>query len=140
MVAFIFSCIALVVACGIVPAYAKRRPAGTPLTWGEAMVAAIYVFFVMFLAWGIMPHQWLTYADNALGWRKDKILLGPGDVIEKLPFTMNYEIIRDLVAVVLYGITLAGMIALWSIWQHRGTEKPKEIPTSAFGRPLVKKV
>jgi hypothetical protein len=29
-------------------------------------------------------------------------------------------------------------IALWSIWQNRGKSKPKEIPTSAFGRPLVK--
>ena len=25
---------------------AKRRPMGTPLTWGEAMVASVYVFFV----------------------------------------------------------------------------------------------
>ena len=73
MVAFVFSCIVLIVAVVIPMRYAKRRPVGTPLTWGEAMVAALYVFFVMFLAWGIMPHQWLTYADNALQWRKDKV-------------------------------------------------------------------
>jgi hypothetical protein len=28
---------------------------------------------------------------------------------------------------------------LWSIWQGRGKERPKEIPTSAYGRPLVRK-
>jgi hypothetical protein len=140
VVAFIFSCIVLAVACAVVPWFAKRRPPGTPLTWGEAMVAALYVFFVMFLAWGIMPHQWLSYADNALHWRKDKILVGPGSAVYKVTkFTVSYEALRDLVAVLLYGITLGGMIALWSIWQNRGKEKPKEIPTSAYCRQLVKK-
>jgi hypothetical protein len=140
VVAFIFSVLVLIVATAVVPLYARRRPQGTPITWGEAMVAAFYVFFLMFLAWGIMPHQWLSYADNVLQWRKDKILLGPGDVIAKLPFTVTYEVVRDLVAVVLYGITLGGMIVLWSVWQNRGKEKPKELPTSAYGRPLVKRV
>lgn len=139
MVAFIFSLVALIVATAVVPLYARRRPPGTPLTWGEAMVAALFAFAVMFLAWGIMPHQWLSYADNALHWRKDKLLLGPGDVVDKLPFTVTYETVRDLIAVVLYGITLVAMIVMWSVWQNRGKSKPKELPTSAYGRPLVKK-
>ena len=44
-----------------------------------------------------------------------------------------------LIAVALYGIGLGGQIMLWSQWQSRGNERPKEIPTSAYGRPLVKK-
>jgi hypothetical protein len=165
VVAFIFSCIILVVLCGIVPSYAKRRPVGTPVTWGEAMAAALFVFAVMFLAWGIMPHQWLTYADNGLHWRKDKVglpagplglLLGHGnnDLFSHkanvffpngVPLTNGHlivtaEFVRDMVAVGLYGITLGGMIVLWSQWQNRGKEQPKEIPTSAYGRPLVKRV
>ncbi|MCU1375004.1 MAG: hypothetical protein JWO68_2290 [Actinomycetia bacterium] len=164
MVAFVFSALALIVAVAVVPLYARRRPPGTPLTWGEAMVAALYVFFVMFLAWGIMPHQWLSYADNALHWRKDKIGIPAGplgllfghvnnDLISNsknvffpngVPLTSGHliitaEVIRDIVAVGLYGVTLGGMIALWSVWQNRGKEKPKELPTSAYGRPLVKR-
>ena len=139
MVAFVFSLVATVVAAALVPLYARRRKPGTPLTWGEAMVASLYVFFVMFLAWGILPHQWLTYADNDLQWRRDKILFGPGDIVDKLPFTMTYEVIRDLIAVGIYGVTLAATMILWSQWQSRGKEKPKELPTSAFGRPLVRK-
>jgi hypothetical protein len=137
VVAFIFSLVATFATAAVIPLYAKRRPVGTPLTWGEAMVAAVFVFFVMFLAWGIMPHQWLAYADNSLQWRKDKLLLKPGT---PLRITISYEIVRDLVAVGLYGITIGGMIALWAMWQNRGQEKPKELPTSAYGRPLVKKV
>jgi hypothetical protein len=140
MVAFIFSLVATFAAAAVIPAYAKRRPAGTPLTWGEAMVGAVYVFFVMFLAWGIMPHQFLTYADNTLQWRKDKILNGPADIIAKLPFTISYEAVRDIIATGLYIVTLGMMIVMFSQWQKRGQEKPKELPTSAYGRPLVKRV
>jgi hypothetical protein len=28
---------------------------------------------------------------------------------------------------------------MWSKWQARGQEKPKALPISAYGRPLVKK-
>ena len=140
MVAFVFSLIATIVLSAIAPLYARRRPQGTPLTWGEAMVAAFFVFFVMFLAWGVMPHQWLAYADNDLQWRKDKIVMGPGDLLDKLlPFTITYEAVRDIIAAGIYIVTLGVMIALWAQWQNRGKEKPKELPTSAYGRPLVKK-
>ena len=139
MVAFVFALVATIVLTAVVPWYARRRPPGTPLTWGEANVAAFYVFVVMFLAWGILPHQWLAYADNELQWRRDRIVLGPGDIFDKLPFTVTFEVIRDLIAVGIYGVTLAGMIALWAMWQNRGKEKPKELPTSAYGRPLVKR-
>jgi hypothetical protein len=140
VVAFVFSLVATVVFAALVPLYARRRPAGTPLTWGEAMIASLFAFFLMFLAWGILPHQWLTFADNDLQWRKDKILFGPGDIFDKLPFTITYEVIRDFIAVGIYGVTLAATMILWAQWQKRGKEKPKELPTSAFGRPLVKKV
>jgi hypothetical protein len=139
VVAFVFALVATIVCTAVVPWYARRRPPGTPLTWGEANVAAAYVFFVMFLAWGILPHQWLAYADNELQWRRDRIVLGPGEILDKLPFTVTFEVIRDLIAVGIYGVTLVAMIVLWSQWQNRGKEKPKELPTSAYGRPLVKK-
>ena len=139
MVAFVLSWLLLLAGSAAVLLYAKRRPAGAPLTWGEAMVAALLVFALMFLAYGIMPHQWLTYADNQLQWRKDKILEGPGGVIGKLPIVITYEAVRDVNAVGLYAVGLGAHIALWSFWQNRGKEKPKELPTSAYGRPLVKR-
>jgi hypothetical protein len=139
VIAFLVSMIALFAGTGVVVWYAKRRPAGQLLTWGEAMVAAIYVFFLMVLAYGIWPHQWLAWADNELNWRVDKIFVGPGEVFGELPFTITYQVIRDLVAVIIYGVGLGGQIALWSLWQNRGKEKQKELPSSAYGRPLVKR-
>ena len=139
MVAFVVSTLLLLAGAGLVVVYAKRRPVGTPPTWGEAMLAAVGVFALMLLAYGIVPHQWLTWADNELGWRRDRIFEGWGGFLTGLPFTIPYEVIRDIVAVVIYGIGLGGQIALWALWQGRGERKPRELPSSAYGRPLVKK-
>ena len=139
MVAFVVSLVALGLAVGAIVAYARRRRPGAVLTWGEAMAAAAYVFFVMFLAYGIVPHQWLAWADNELNWRADKILFGPGDVVAKLPFTITYQVLRDLIAATLYIVFLGAQVYLWSTWQARGKTKPAELPVSSYGRPLVKK-
>ena len=50
MVAFLTSLIILFALVALIFPMAKRRPVGTPTTWGEAMVAATYTFFIMFWA------------------------------------------------------------------------------------------
>ena len=140
MVAFIASILALVLTLGVIGWYLVKRPTDAPLTWGEAMIASTFVFFVMFLAYGIVPHQWLAWADNELKWRKDKLLLGPGNIIQEgVPFTVSYEALRDLIAVGIYGILLVLHVGLWMVWQNRGKAKPAELPTSPYGRPLVRR-
>lgn len=143
MVAFLTSLVSVIVISAGVMAYGKRRPVGTPITWGEAMAGSMIVFLAIFLIYGVVPHQWLAYADNELGWRKDKIFAGPNSVSTKslsldIPITISYESIRDVIAAGIYIVALGVQIALWAMWQNRGKKKPKELPTSAFGRPLVK--
>ncbi len=134
MVAFVVSLFFTVLMAGGVVWYARRRPPGTPLTWGEAMLGAVYVFALMFVAYGVVPNQWLLWADNELKWRADRILL------DTYPITVSYLVLRDLVAVVIYAVLLGGQIAMWAVWQGRGKQRQQaELPTSTFGRPLVKK-
>jgi hypothetical protein len=140
MVALVFSTVLLLAGTAAIAAYARRRPLGAGVTWGEAMVAATFVFFLMGLAYGIVPHHWLTFADNELGWRSDKIVFGPGDILTTiLPFTVTYEVVRDIIAAGIYIVFLGAQIAMWAIWQGRGKVKQQELPTSSFGRPLVRK-
>jgi hypothetical protein len=117
----------------------KRRPEPRPLTWGEAMVASLWAFFVMFWYYGVIPHQWLALADNELNWRKDKVWYGPGRIVAKLPFDMNYLILRDIIVVGIYGVGLGLLIVLFGKWQSRAKTKPSsEVARSNYGRPLVK--
>ena len=131
-------------ALAVIP-YGKRRKVGQPTTWGEAMVGAVYAFFVMFLAFGVVPHQFIDHADKELGWRKDKMLNGPFDLLQakanggNFPFTLSYEAVRDIVVLVIHGIYIGLFIYLFIWWQKRGEAKPAALPSSTYGRPLVKK-
>ena len=143
--AFIVSLVcAVLLSLAIIP-FGKRRPVGTPLSWGEAMLAGTYIFGVLFLAFGVVPHQWIDHADKNLGWSRDKFLIGWGGFLKPqsqggwFPFTLQYEAVRDIVVVILHVIFfgLFMWLAVW--WQKRGEVKPKELPMSTYGRPLVKK-
>lgn len=128
----------------------KRRPLGTPLTWGEAFVAGTFVFTMLLLAYGVIPHQWLEYSEKDLLWRADKFALGfsgdgikLGDAAKNLGgqgrILVSFQAVSDMIAAGFYIIFLGGQIAFWSAWQKRGRKQPELEASSAFGRPVVKK-
>jgi len=145
--AFVLSwLIAVMLFAGILE-YARRRPTEAELTWGEANLWAVYVFMLLFWIYGVVPHQWLTFAGNDLSWRADRQFIGPtgigftdgeGLLQWALPFELNYLVIGDLIVVVIYGLGLAANMALWKIWQNRGQVAPPEIETSTYGRPILR--
>ena len=148
MTAFIVSLIAGVAMTAAILWYGRRRPVGQPLTWGEAFVAATYVFAIFVMIYGVIPHLWLTWADKELAWRADKtgIPLGPLQLLfdngkralgvipvddgvawpRGITFfgrgriLLSAEQIRD---VIVSGIYIGGLVAhcyLWAWWQKRG--------------------
>ena len=148
--AFIFSLGLLIVGVGICIEVGRRRPIGTPYTWGEAFVAATFVFGLMLLAYGVVPNQWLQWADNQLLWRSDKLLLAVsskgikfGDAAPTIGGSgrvlVTYQALRDIIAAGIYVVMLGGHIALWAMWQKRGQQKSTEVAVSEFGRPLVRR-
>jgi len=143
--AFLFSFVLTVAMSLVVIPFGKRRPVGTPTTWGQAIAGSVYVFFVMFLAFGVVPHQWIDHADKELGWRKDKLLFGPFDLLRpdtvggSFPITISYEALRDIIVIVIHAFYIGLMIYLFAWWQKRGEVAAKELPLSTYGRPLVRK-
>ena len=151
MAALLFSIFFLVIGIAICLAVGKRRPPGTPVTWGEAFVGSTFVFGLMVLAYGVIPHEWLEFSDNELLWRSDKLLVaissegvkwgqeaktfgGTGRIL------INYQAIRDIVASALYIVFLVVHVWLWALRQKRGrkAEAPVEA-RSRFGRPVIRK-
>jgi hypothetical protein len=140
--------LALVVTVGAIWAYGKKRPLGTPLTWGEAMVAGLVLFWVFVLAYGIVPDTFLKWANgNTLNWRSDikGIPIGPlgrltpekwdnqyfshGQNVlfpDGITFfgrgkvTVTKQTVRDIIAATLYIIFLGVHGFLWAGWQRRG--------------------
>lgn len=148
MVAFLGSFFALIALVAAVFAYGSRRPVGTSLTWGEAVIGAAVVFWIFFLAYGIVPHSFLSWADGkTLNWRSDAIGVPAGPFGSILPKNMaNFwfsgernvlfpkglsffgrgrviitkQAIRDIIAANIYIVLLGGQMKLWKSWQVRG--------------------
>ncbi len=149
MVAFYGSLLGLFVFVSAIVAYGKRRPLGTSITWGEAIVAGLVLFAVMFLAYGLVPDTFLKWADGkALNWRSDAIGIPAGKLHDLLAkdadnFWYNHEhnvlfprgisgpggagrimlskqTIRDILAANIYIVFLGIHMKLWAAWQRRG--------------------
>jgi len=160
VVAFLVSLIISIAMTAVIVRVGKRRPVGTPLTWGEAFVASVWVFTLLFIIYGVVPHQFLIWADNELGWRSDTIgiPLGPiGSLLDgnlgiqegrlfpegiPLPngvFIVTAQVLRDIIAAGIYIVFLVIQIVMWLKWQKRDQKKTDQGEiTSAYGRPLVR--
>ena len=134
----------------------RRRPPGTPVTWGEALVAATFVFGIMLLGYGVVPNEWLKWADNQLLWRPDRIwfaistkwpvfFTGSNAAVEAAAgrgrIIVSFQALRDIIAATIYILILAAQVWLWIAFQKRGrTPATTEVArTSTFGRPVVKR-
>jgi hypothetical protein len=145
VVAFVTTTVLGLLGCLAVWFHGKRRPVGAPLTWGEAMASSTYVFLLFFWWYGVIPHYWLTWADNELNWRSDTYLAQSGQALfgqEWLnwwPLDIPMVVMRDNIVVVIYGLALGIHVLMWMLWQGRGKERPAVVPASRYGRPLVRK-
>ena len=146
-VQFIFSLVVTLALTFAVIPYGKRRPVGKPVSWGEAMFSAVYVFGVLLLAYAVVPHQWLTHEQNQLNWRADRIWIGHSSAAEVLhlswvPFDVTFQALGDVIVVLIYVLFLGLQIYMWVWWQNRDKHaerrRQRELEPSAYGRPLVK--
>lgn len=145
MVAFGASVLVALLLMGVAVAYSRRRPVGAPLTWGEAMVAAVFTYFLMFWVYGVVPHQWLIWAENQMQWTKAKLVFGPGGILKPYkygghsPITLTYRVVSDSIAAIIYGIAIGLQVGIWMMWQNRGKKKAgTQVEVSKYGRPLVR--
>ncbi|MGH9165663.1 MAG: hypothetical protein ACRDZW_09155 [Acidimicrobiales bacterium] len=150
MVAFLVSLIITASMGAVVLVVARRRPPGTPMTWGQAVLAAVFLFALMLMMYGVVPNQWLQWSGNELGWRSDSFGVptpfgrlfvdgisfgGRGRIL------ISAQSIGDIVAATIYIVFFVGQLAGWLMWQKRGrrTAQVAKVETSAFGRPVVTK-
>jgi len=146
VVAFIGSFLVALLGMGAVVAYGKRRPVGGPLSWGEAIAAATYAFALMFWAYGVVPHQFLTWANNELNWTAANQLKGWHNFLVDWPYIntikMSHETLSHSIVAGIYGVFLTTHVMAWAKWQDRSKKaeaKAKaELAPSTYGRPLVK--
>jgi hypothetical protein len=138
---------------------AVRRPKlKQKATWAQAMGGAIFVWALMILAYGSIPHEWLQYASSYHKWDESHFLVRSGQELfgpfHWLNLSVDKRAIADAVASVIYLVMLGMNIYLFAAWQKRPEAKDdatttttttttatdKVVGTSAFGRPVTAKV
>ena len=162
MIAFVTSVVITAVMFGVVIQVARRRPPGTPMTWGEAFVAAVYLFALLLMIYAVVPDRWLRWADGDLKWRSDKIGIPLGGLGighyhlfgMKKPYLLFHKgitfggrgkivvsakTVEDAIVATMYIVFLLAQIGVWLWWQRRGRQVSKAVQrVSAYGRPLVR--
>lgn len=139
MFRFLISVVVTVVGLAVFLFVLRRPKSDRPVTWAQAMAGAMGVFALFLLGYGVVPHEWLSWANADLGLREDKILL------DTYAIDISAGALRDIVATGIYLVFLGVNVAGWVMWQKRGQAKPRAAPsatparTSAFSRPVVKK-
>ena len=137
--------------------FLRRRPRGTPLTWGEAFVGATYIFAIFYLSYAMVPHQFITMCDKDFGWRSDifGIPMGPFYALPGIHrhllwakgitffghgrVKINEQSIRDIAVTQIYGIMFVTHFKIFGLMNKRGDKGAEVVPVSPYGRPLVRK-
>lgn len=145
----IWASIAMAIMLGATMAVLRRPKPARDATWAEAMAGATWVFAMFFLAYAVIPHEWITFSDQYLKWSADKFVWKQTQSMLGLPwdwpFAFTYQALRDIIVVVVYLVFFGANLALWSLWQKRtvaadsdgaAPAAPEKKRTSRFGRPL----
>ena len=138
----IWSSVLFLIGIAIVFWMMKRPRPNRPATWAECIAGGVGVLALMTLAYGVIPHEWITFSDGYLRWDTTRFVVRSGQEIlfVKFPFDVNQQAVRDIVASGIYIVFLGLNVFLFVKWQDRGkvdetavAETPK---VSRFGRPL----
>lgn len=157
MVAFYASVILDVVLIAVAILVLRGRPRGTPVTWGEAFVAATYLWAVFLVTYAVVPHQFITMCDKDFGWRSD-VFGVPTGPFHNLPgirrhnlwangvtffgrgrVLVNEQTVRDILVSGIYGAGVTAHVVLWAWANKRGDKGAQVVPVSPYGRPLVRR-
>ncbi len=154
----IWSSLIIIVAIGAIKAMCKRPKAKEPATWAQAMLGAVVSFGLMLIAYGTVPHEWLTFANGYLKWDTTHFLVQGRQGADHgffifhdgrwfLPINVPLAAIKDIVVTLIYGVLLTTNLKMFTAWQKRPAALVEDaaptadtnIGTSAYGKPLTAK-
>jgi hypothetical protein len=110
-----------------------------PATWAATILGAMFVWALMILAYGVVPHEWLTFANAELNWGKDTYFLQQGQFLGGRfpPFDVPRFVGADVVAATMYVVFGVLNVFLFSAWQKRKVAEPVATPEGEEPAPPV---
>lgn len=113
------------------------------MTWTRAMVASFLAWIALVFYMGMVPSEWLNFAQTDLEWSGQKVALTiPPILVLGNQVDISYGVLKDLVNVGYYNVVLVGAavfaLQVQKIKDGRPAKARTEAPMSPYGRPLMR--
>jgi hypothetical protein len=113
------------------------------MTWARATVAAMISWLALLFFFGIVPSEWLTYAQTELKWSAQTVaLVIPSILVLGNTIEISYAVLKDSISmgyhIVMLGVGAVLAVQIQKIKEGRPPSAQPSEQKSPYGRPLVK--
>jgi hypothetical protein len=113
------------------------------MTWSRAIFTAFLSWLELVIIFGMVPSEWLSYAQTELDWSPQKIaLVVPPILVLGNTVEISYAVIKDSISMgyhlVMLGVAAIFALEVQKIRKGRPESADKPEKKSPYGRPLVK--
>lgn len=113
------------------------------MTWARATIAALITWLALVFFFGMVPSEWLNFAQTDLDWSSQKVALQiPPILVLGNTVEISYAVIKDSISmgyhVVMLGVAAVLALQIQKIKEGRPASAAPVEKKSPYGRPLVK--
>ena len=112
------------------------------MTWARATAGAMIAWVALVFFFGIVPSEWLNYAQTDLEWGNDTFIIIPPILVLGNTVEISYAVIKDSISmgyhIVMLALAPILAIQLQKIKEGRPASAQPVQQVSPYGRPLVK--
>ena len=153
----IWATVIFAIGCGLAFRLTKKPKPAEPATWAQTILGAMFVWAMMALGYGTIPHEWATFGNSYLNFNTATFMMHKNRFIH---FDITRSVFTDIGVTVIYGVAVVLQVWLFVRWQKRpvldaeqaaasdeGATKPggplarllrrREKRVSAYGRPVT---
>jgi hypothetical protein len=109
---------------GLLAAYGvikTSKKTNEPATWVQTILGAMFVWIMFALGYGVIPHEWLTFANSYLNFDSSSFLMHKNRILH---FDITRDKAADAVAALIYVVVLGLNIYFFAAWQKRKVVEP----------------
>jgi hypothetical protein len=132
----IWASLLLLIGIGVALVWIRQPKRSTePATWAACIGGAVATWAMLALAYGVWPHEWLTFANSYLNWGKDTFLVRENQFFGGSfpPIDVPRYVLADTIAAGSYVVFGVINVYLFSAWQKRKVVEPASADETGEG-------
>lgn len=113
------------------------------MTWARAVVAGMIAWLALVFFFGMVPSEWLNFAQTDLDWSSQRVALAlPPVLVLGNEVNLSYAVLKDSISMgyhlVMLGVAAVFALQVQKIKEGRPASAAPVEKKSPYGRPLVR--